>query len=89
MTETVDTLEASFGQVTMAAPVVRPVLAGGREPSGAAFEGFLRSGTSVEMKAFTGVSGDSGGYAVRRCCRRRRSILAYKCWRVAMRRSAG
>ena len=64
MTETVDTLEASFGQVTMAAPVVRPVLAGGREPSGAAFEGFLRSGASVEMKAFTGVSGDSGGYAV-------------------------
>jgi len=63
MTETVDTLAARFGAVTMAAPVTRPVLSGGREPS-AAFEGFLRSGASVEMKAFTGVSGDSGGYAV-------------------------
>ncbi|TPG40334.1 phage major capsid protein [Sphingomonas koreensis] len=66
MTDTVDALEASFGQVTMAAPVTRPMLAGGRDPSGAAFEGFLRSGASVEMKAFTGVSGDSGGYAVPR-----------------------
>jgi len=64
MTETTDTLEASFEAVTMAAPVARPVLAGGREPSGAAFESFLRRGASVEMKAFTGVSGDAGGYAV-------------------------
>ena len=66
MTETVDRLEASFGQVTMAAPIARPVLSGSRDPAGAAFEGFLRSGASVEMKAFTGVSGDSGGYAVPR-----------------------
>ena len=36
MTETTDTLEASFEAVTMAAPVARPVLAGGREASGAA-----------------------------------------------------
>jgi len=64
MTEVTDALEASFDEVTMAPPVVRPVLAGAREPSGAAFESFLRSGASVEMKAFTGVSGDSGGYAV-------------------------
>jgi HK97 family phage major capsid protein len=64
MTEMVDTLEASFEGVEMAAPVARPVLSGSREPAGAAFAGFLRSGASVEMKAFTGVSGDSGGYAV-------------------------
>ncbi|MGN6277218.1 MAG: phage major capsid protein [Sphingomonas sp.] len=64
MTETVDTLEASFEGVTMAGPVTRPVLEGAWAASGAAFEGFLRSGASVEMKAFTGVSGDSGGYAV-------------------------
>ena len=40
------------------------MLAGGRQTGSAAFDGFLRSGASVEMKAFTGVSGDSGGYAV-------------------------
>jgi HK97 family phage major capsid protein len=61
-----DALEGSFERVEMAAPVTRPVLSGGREPSGAAFEGFLRSGASVEMKSFSGVSGESGGYAVPR-----------------------
>ncbi|HVI99076.1 MAG TPA: phage major capsid protein [Sphingomonas sp.] len=59
-----DALEASFESVTMAAPVTRPVLSGGREPSGAAFEGYLRSGATVEMKSFAGTSGESGGYAV-------------------------
>ncbi|MCM8729697.1 phage major capsid protein [Hephaestia sp. GCM10023244] len=59
-----DALEASFEGVTMTAPVARPVLSGARAPGGAAFEGFLRSGASVEMKSFTGASGDSGGYAV-------------------------
>jgi HK97 family phage major capsid protein len=63
-----DALEESFERVDMAAAPktigARPVLSGGRAPSGAAFEGFLRSGASVEMKAFTGVSGDRGGYAV-------------------------
>ena len=63
---TMDALEASFEGVAMPGAVVRPVLAGGREPGGAAFEGYLRSGASVEMKAFTGVTGDAGGYAVPR-----------------------
>ena len=43
--------------------VARPVLDGAREQAGA-FEGFVRSGLTVEMKAFTGVTGDAGGYAV-------------------------
>lgn len=63
---TMDALEASFEHVEMPGAVMRPVLSGAREPGGAAFETFLRSGTSVEMKAFTGVSGDAGGYAVPR-----------------------
>ncbi|HEU4959882.1 MAG TPA: phage major capsid protein [Sphingomonas sp.] len=63
MTEVRDTLEASFERVEMAAPVARPVLSGGSEVSGA-FGSFLRSGASIEMKAFSGASGDSGGYAV-------------------------
>ena len=45
----------------------RPMLEGasaqGRAP---AFEGFVRSGQVLELKAFTGVSGDTGGYAVPR-----------------------
>ena len=45
--------------------VVRPALDGARvEKTG--FAGFVRSGTTVEMKAFTGVTGDAGGYAVPR-----------------------
>ena len=43
----------------------RPVLEGGAAPQ-RAFEGFVRSGQTVELKAFTGVSGDAGGYAVPR-----------------------
>ena len=48
------------------AAVVRPMLAGATRQTGAAFEGFVRSGATIEMKAFTGVSGDAGGYAVPR-----------------------
>lgn len=60
-----DALEASFEAVQSApAPVERPVLSGAREPEGAAFAGFLRTGSTVEMKSFTGVTGDAGGYAV-------------------------
>ena len=45
----------------------RPVLSGASERTGApAFEGFVRTGQVLELKAFTGVSGDSGGYAVPR-----------------------
>ena len=42
----------------------RPMLEGAA-PSGA-FAGFVRSGATIEMKAFTGVTGDAGGYAVPR-----------------------
>lgn len=63
---TMDALEASFEQQAPTGGVARPMLAGGREPEGAAFEGFVRSGTSVELKAFTGVTGDAGGFAIPR-----------------------
>jgi HK97 family phage major capsid protein len=43
----------------------RPVLDGGAAGAATgAFAGFLRTGAAVELKAFTGVSGDAGGYAV-------------------------
>jgi HK97 family phage major capsid protein len=46
----------------------RPMLSGAaKRERGAAFEGFLREGVGgVETKAFTGVSGAEGGYAVPR-----------------------
>ncbi|WP_375270247.1 phage major capsid protein, partial [Sphingomonas sp.] len=43
--------------------VVRPVLDGARAVAGA-FDGFVRSGAVIETKAFTGVTGDAGGYAI-------------------------
>lgn len=47
--------------------VDRPALDGARaERTDGAFEGFVRAGATLEMKAFTGVSGDAGGYAVPR-----------------------
>ena len=44
----------------------RPVLDGARVRGGddAAFEGFVRTGATLETKAFTGVTGGEGGYAV-------------------------
>ncbi|WP_242098513.1 phage major capsid protein [Sphingomonas sp. CROZ-RG-20F-R02-07] len=47
------------------AAVARPVLEGGTKPDGA-FAGYVRQGATLEMKAFTGVTGDAGGYAVPR-----------------------
>ncbi len=45
--------------------MARPVLEGAVANMGnAAFEGFVRSGATVELKAFTGVTGDTGGFAV-------------------------
>jgi HK97 family phage major capsid protein len=60
-----DALETTFSGVELGGAVARPLLSGARAQSGA-FGGFLRSGASVEMKSFTGVTGDSGGYAIPR-----------------------
>ena len=50
-----------MGEMVMA----RPVLEGAAAKVGSrAFAGYVRSGATLEMKAFSGVSGDSGGYAV-------------------------
>lgn len=46
--------------------VDRPALDGARATRDAGFAGFVRTGATLEMKAFTGVSGDAGGYAVPR-----------------------
>ncbi|WP_267387549.1 phage major capsid protein [Sphingomonas sp. GC_Shp_3] len=60
-----DALETTFAGVEPGGAVARPLLSGARAQNGA-FGGFLRSGASVEMKSFTGVTGDSGGYAIPR-----------------------
>jgi uncharacterized protein (TIGR02217 family) len=60
-----DSLEASFEQVEMAGVVQRPMLTGAA-PNGAAFEGYLRSGATVEMKSFNATASDTGGYALPR-----------------------
>jgi len=47
--------------------IERPALDGARvEQADGAFAGFVRAGTTLEMKAFTGVTGDAGGFAVPR-----------------------
>ncbi len=46
--------------------VDRPALDGARIEKNEAFAGFVRSGATVEMRAFTGMTGDAGGYAVPR-----------------------
>lgn len=59
-------IDMSFAGVPAAD--ARPMLAGATAPDGsAAFAGFLRAGTGVaEAKAFTGITGAEGGYAVPR-----------------------
>ena len=42
----------------------RPVLDGARVESDGAFAGFVRTGATIETKAFTGVTGAEGGFAV-------------------------
>lgn len=61
-----DTLEASFEQAEMAPAIERPALSGAKPPQRAGFDGFLRTGSDVEMKSFNGATGDAGGYAVPR-----------------------
>ncbi len=46
--------------------IERPVLDGGSVSREDGFAGFVRTGVTLEMKAFTGVTGDAGGYAVPR-----------------------
>ncbi|THD38348.1 MAG: phage major capsid protein [Sphingomonas sp.] len=58
-----DSLEASFEGVELGGVAQRPMLSGAA-PSGAAFEGYLRSGATVEMKSFNGSGSDTGGYAL-------------------------
>lgn len=60
-----DNIEQAFEQVDMSGAVARPVLAGGSAEANG-FGGFLRTGQALEVKAFTGASGDAGGYAVPR-----------------------
>lgn len=68
-----DVLEQSFEAMeTAGVPMARPVLEGARAHAssgfgGAAFEGFLRSGSgALEMKAMSGASDGAGGYAIPR-----------------------
>ena len=46
--------------------VERPALEGARAERDGSFAGFVRTGATLEMKAFTGVTGDAGGFAVPR-----------------------
>ncbi len=62
-----DPLEAAFEGMTAEAAVMRPVLSGARmaDPAKAAFvDGYLRRGSEVELKSFSGVAAADGGYAV-------------------------
>jgi HK97 family phage major capsid protein len=62
-----DPLDAVFDEVVSAAAVTRPVLSGARlaDPAKSAFvDGYLRRGSEVELKSFSGVAAADGGYAV-------------------------
>jgi HK97 family phage major capsid protein len=52
--------------MTMGEVTVRPALDGARTERDGAFAGFVRTGLGMETKAFTGVTGAEGGYAVPR-----------------------
>jgi HK97 family phage major capsid protein len=62
-----DPLEAAFEGNTAEVAVMRPVLSGARmaDPAKAAFvDGYLRRGSEVELKSFSGAVAADGGYAV-------------------------
>ncbi len=62
-----DPLEAAFEGTTAEVAVMRPVLSGARiaDPAKAAFvDGYLRRGSEVELKSFSGSVAADGGYAV-------------------------
>jgi predicted phage gp36 major capsid-like protein len=68
MEQVTGSLEASFEAVTHAPAVERPALSGARvSGSREAFvDGYLRRGSEIELKSFTGVTPGDGGYAVPR-----------------------
>ncbi len=62
-----DPIEAVFEGTTAEVPVKRPVLSGGTiaDPARSAFvNGYLRRGSEVELKSFSGVTAPEGGYAI-------------------------
>ncbi len=62
-----DPIEAVFEGATAEVPIKRPVLSGGSiaDPARAAFvNGYLRRGSEVELKSFSGVTAPEGGYAI-------------------------
>jgi HK97 family phage major capsid protein len=62
-----DPLDAVFEGAVSATAVMRPVLSGARvaDPAKAVFvDGYLRRGSEVELKSFSGVVAADGGYAV-------------------------
>lgn len=62
-----DPLDAVFEEAATIAAVTRPVLSGARiaDPAKSAFvDGYLRRGSEVELKSFSGVAAADGGYAV-------------------------
>ncbi len=62
-----DTLEAAFDGAVPAVQITRPMLSGGSiaDPARAAFvNGYLRRGSEVELKSFSGMVAADGGYAV-------------------------
>jgi HK97 family phage major capsid protein len=64
-----DPLEAVFEGTTAEVAVMRPQLSGARmaDPAKAAFvDGYLRRGSEVELKSFSGVIAADGGFAVPR-----------------------
>lgn len=62
-----DPIDTAFEGMTAEVPVVRPMLSGGTSinPARAAFvNGYLRRGSEVELKSFSGVTPPEGGYAI-------------------------
>ena len=63
-----DPLEAAFDNLAVPVAVTRPVLSGATriaDPARAAFvNGYLRRGSEVELKSFSGLAPPEGGYAI-------------------------
>ncbi len=62
-----DPIEAVFEGATAEVPVIRPVLSGtaAADPATAAFvNGYLRRGSELELKSFSGIVAADGGFAI-------------------------